>query len=300
MRGALGAATRLDEPIKGIACSVSATLIFASQEVVFKFMAEDYSIFQLVFIRTWFAFIPALIFLVRAGGPRLLVTGNVYYLLVRGCIGFAAFSSYFYAVTQMPLADASAISFAAPLILTALSVPVLKEPVGRHRWGAVIVGFLGVLFIVNPGGSAFQPAAVFALAAAFFYSVSGILVRLLSGSEKSAVVVVYTLACFLVFSGAAQPFVWVRPEPIDVGIMAIVGLSGGVAQFLMTQSYRFAPVSVTAPFDYAHLVWATFYGYVFFADFPTPGVLIGAAIVIASGLYIVRREAAIRRRGTKP
>jgi drug/metabolite transporter (DMT)-like permease len=288
---------RLNEPIKGILCSLGATLIFSSQEVVFKFLAAEYSIFQLVFIRTWFAFVPALIFLHRAGGPRLLLSGNVPYLMVRGCIGFAAFSSYFYAISKMPLADASAISFAAPLILTALSVPILKEPVGVHRWAAVIVGFAGVLVIIDPGGGAFQSAALFALAAAFFYSCSAIIVRYLSGSEKSAVVVVYTLVAFLVFSGAAQPFVWVEPRGWDVAIMAVVGFTGGVAQFLMTQAYRFAPVAVTAPFDYVHLVWATIYGLAFFGDFPTLQVLAGSAVVIASGLYVVRRESLATRRG---
>ncbi|MSP83187.1 MAG: DMT family transporter [Alphaproteobacteria bacterium] len=295
-------AVRLNEPLKGIACSLGATLIFSSQEVVFKFLAADYSIFQLVFIRTWFAFIPAAIFLMRAGGPRLLITRSAPYLMVRGCIGFAAFSSYFYAISKMPLADASAISFAAPLILTALSVPILKERVGLHRWGAVIVGFLGVLFIVHPGDGTFQIAAAFALAAAFFYSVSAIIVRYLSGREKSAVVVCYTLVAFLLFSGAAQPFVWVPPDPIDVAIMAVTGLTGGVAQFLMTQAYRFAPVSVTAPFDYLHLVWATICGLVFFGHFPTVAVLCGAAVVIASGLYIVRHETLANRskRGALP
>ena len=268
--------------------------IFATQEVVFKWLAEDYDILELVFLRTWFALIPISWFVWRAGGPRILLSPQYPWLIGRGVIGFCAFYAYFSAIARMPLADVSAITFASPLIITALSVPLLREPVGPHRWGAVIVGFLGVLIVVRPTGDADQFGALLALGSAFFYSLSAVIVRSLSGREASAVVVFYASMTFLVVSGAAQPFVWVDPAWQDVAIMAVTGVSGGFAQFLLTQAYRFAPVATIAPFDYTHLIWAVTYGYIFFHDVPGASVLIGAGIVVACGLYVARREARTR------
>ncbi|MGH6717911.1 MAG: DMT family transporter [Alphaproteobacteria bacterium] len=287
---------RLHEPAKGILCANAAMAIFSTQEVVFKWLSADYDILQLVFIRTWFALIPILWFVWRAGGPRILLSPQYPWLIGRGVIGFCAFYTYFSAIARMPLADVSAITFASPLIITALSVPVLREPVGPHRWGAVVVGFVGVLIVVGPAGDALQFGALLALASAFFYSFSAVIVRALSGREASAVVVFYTSVTFLLASGAAQPFVWVAPAWRDVAIMAITGICGGFAQFLLTQAYRFAPVAIVAPFDYTHLIWATAYGYIFFHDVPGASVLIGAGIVIACGLYIARREALAKSR----
>ncbi|MEX2648417.1 MAG: DMT family transporter, partial [Alphaproteobacteria bacterium] len=119
---------RLHEPLKGILCANAAMAIFSTQEVVFKWLSADYSILQLVFMRTWFALIPVLFFVWRAGGPRILLSRQYPWLLLRGVIGFGAFYTYFTAIARMPLADVSAIAFAAPLIVTALSVPVLREP----------------------------------------------------------------------------------------------------------------------------------------------------------------------------
>lgn len=288
---------RLNEPGKAILCANAAMAIFSTQEVVFKWLSADYDILQLVFMRTWFALIPIFFFVARAGGPRILLSRQYPWLLVRGVIGFGAFYTFFSAIALMPLADVSAITFVAPLIVTALSVPVLRERVGPHRWGAIIVGFLGVLIVLRPGGEAFQVGALFALASAFLYAVSAVIVRSLSGREASAVVVFYTASVFLLVSGALQPFVWVDPSWHDVGIMAITGMVGGVAQFLLTQAYRLAPVSVIAPFDYTHILWATMYGYVVFADVPGISVLVGAVIVMAAGAYIARRETLARRKG---
>lgn len=291
---------RLHEPVKGILCANAALAIFSTQEVVFKWLSADYDILELVFIRTWFALIPILWFVWRAGGPRILLSARYPWLIGRGIIGFCAFYTFFTAIAQMPLADVSAITFASPLIITALSVPVLREPVGPHRWGAVIVGFVGVLIVVRPGGDTFQVGALFALASAFFYSVSAVIVRSLSGREASAVVVFYASVTFLVLSGATLPFVWVDPAWQDVAIMAVTGISGGFAQFLLTQAYRFAPVATIAPFDYTHLIWATTYGYIFFHDVPGASLLIGAGIVIACGVYIARREARAKSRPGGP
>lgn len=282
---------RLHEPVKGIFCSTGSIAIFAAQEVVLKWLSADYSILQLVFIRACFALIPVLFFVWRAGGPTILWSRQYKWLLLRGVVGFMAFYLYFSAIASMPLADASAIAFAAPLIVTALSVPVLGEKVGPHRWAAVLIGFCGVLLVIRPTAGVFHLGALLALGSAFFYSISAVIVRSLSGREASAVVVFYTTMTFIVLAGGAQPFVWVEPSRQDIAILAVTGIAGGIAQFMLTQAYRFAPVSIIAPFDYTHLIWATAYGYIFFHDVPGFSVLAGAAIVIACGFYIARREA---------
>jgi len=177
-----------------------------------------------------------------------------------------------------------------PLFATALSVPLLGEKVGWRRWTAVIVGFTGILLMVRPGASIFDPANMIALLSAVLYALAVIAMRQLGKTERSTTTTLYfTVACTIV-SGAMLPFVWRTPGLLDLIPLVMLGLLGGFGQLLMTLAYRSAPPAIVAPFDYVAMVWATAYGFLLWGDVPTAGALAGAAIVIGSGLYIIHRE----------
>lgn len=288
---------RRDKPLLGILCATGAMILFSAQEAVFKYLSSDYDVIQLVFMRSWFVLIPTFFFIWQAGGPRILAEVRPGPLLLRGCLSFGAWACYFHAIAVIPLADASALVFVAPVAATLLSIVVLRERVGLHRWAAIVAGFAGVLVIIRPGGGMFQAAALLALGSAFFYAANAVLTRSLTAEFKSAALVFYNALIFMAVSGIAQPFVWRTPLWSDVGVMAVTGLFAGIAQYLVTQAYRLAPVSLVAGFDYTHIVWATLFGYVIFHDVPGANVLVGAVIVIAAGLYILHRERRARPGG---
>jgi drug/metabolite transporter (DMT)-like permease len=225
------------------------------------------------------------------GGRRALATRRPFDHLGRAAVGMAALWCWFYAYRNMPLADAYALSFSAPLFMTALSMPMLGEPVGRHRWAAVLVGLAGVLIMVQPGSGVFGLSALVVLLSALLYALAMILLRALGATESTLRTVFYfTLFCTVV-SAASLPFTGRLPQSWgDAGLLVGIGLLGGVAQLFLTEAYRNAPVSIVAPFDYSAMLWAVLLGMAVFGDRPGWPVLSGAAVVIASGLYILHRE----------
>jgi drug/metabolite transporter (DMT)-like permease len=290
--------------LRGIAFMVFSVALFASMDAMIKRAAEDYPTGQIVFFRNALAFVPVLLFLARAGGLGSLRTTRLGGHLVRGLTGVASMFFFFLALGLLPLADAIALGMSGPIFLTALSVPLLGEKVGVRRWSAVIVGFIGVLVMVRPGSGVFDPAALTALAGAFFYALAMVAIRRLSRSEPPGAIVFY----FTLFAAAVGlltlPLAWVAPgwvapwiAPDTVGWLMLVGIGliGGTAQLTLTYAFKLAPVAVIAPFEYGALVFGIGYGFVFWSEIPDRFVLLGAAIVVASGLYILYREAQLRR-----
>jgi drug/metabolite transporter (DMT)-like permease len=287
-------------PLKGIACAALAMSLFPVQDAIVKWLSADYSIFQLLFLRSLFVFIPVAVMVVRGGGPRVLRAKRPTLLILRASLGFGAWSVYFIAISQIPLADAMALVFSAPLMITALSVPLLGEVVGLRRWAAIAVGFIGVLVMVDPGAGVIRGVALLPLVSASCYSLSMILTRVLTKSESSVTMLFYSAATIMALSGLFQPFVWVTPSWPDLGLMVLTGLIAGCAQYLGLQAYRYAAPAVVSPFDYTSLIWAILLGYLVFGDVPRSSVIFGAAIVIASGLYILYRERRAARAPTSP
>lgn len=281
--------------LAGIANIVAAVALFATMDALVKHLAPIYPVLQLVFFRSLFAFLPLSLLIARSGGLGALRTSQPLGHVARSLAGLAAIFLLFLAFALLPLAEAVALSFAGPLFLTLLSIPLLGEQVGPRRWAAVVVGFLGVLVIVRPGAGVFGLEALVPLGGALAYAFAMVSVRKLARTETNAAIVFYfTLSC-TVASAAALPFVWVAPQLADLPALVGVGLLGGVAQLFMTQAFRLAPAAVVAPFEYLAILLAVGYGYAFWGEVPDRWTLVGAAIVTASGLYILRREA-IRRR----
>jgi drug/metabolite transporter (DMT)-like permease len=281
--------TRL-ELRRGILLMCGAVLLFTISSTMVKGLGDGYPVSQIVFFRCLVAFLPLYIAIRRAGGWQVLRTRRPGAHIFRVVVGGVALFVGFYALTLMPLADYFAFTYAAPLFATMLSIPVLGEQVGVRRWSAVAVGFVGVLIMLQPGVKTFAFAEMVAIGAAFTYALAIVAVRNLARTESSASIVFYFTLMGLVLAGAVLPFEWRTPTLKEWALLIGLGLVSGIGQILMTDAYRLAPPAVVAPFDYTSMIWALALGYALFGDFPDPVVLAGAAVVIASGVYIIYRE----------
>ncbi|HSK40273.1 MAG TPA: DMT family transporter, partial [Arenibaculum sp.] len=277
--------------LRGIACFALAILLFAVMDVMIKRMTAGYGTFQIIFFRSLTALVPISILVAHSGGLAALRTRRPLGHVVRALIGACATFSFFFSFRYLPLADVYTINFAAPLIMTALSLPLLGEHVGRRRWCAVVVGFGGVVVVLQPTGAMVSPVALVCLAGAFFYALTLILIRRLSRIETSAAIAFYfTLTCIGLGAVGMIPD-WVTPRSfMDAAMLAGIGIVGGAAQILITSALRLAPAGTLAPFEYTALIWGVAFGWLFFGDLPAPPVVLGGMIVVASGLYILYRE----------
>lgn len=248
-------------------------------------------VLEIIFFRNAFAFIPVLIYISRTSGLSILRTSRPGAHLTRSAVGLTAMICGFTAVSLLPLTQSTAISFSAPLFMTALSALVLKEPVSLHRWLAVAVGFVGVLIMVHPDPRQFAGVGVlFAVAAAVGSAGAMIAIREISRTEPGPTIVFYFTLAGTVVGLASLPFGWVMPSPGVLGLLVAAGLIGGTGQLLLTEAIRRAPVAVVAPFDYTQLVWAGLIGFLVWGETPAMLTLIGAMVVAASSTYILWRE----------
>ena len=298
----------------GIALNVIGLAVFAVQDVVIKLLSDEYSAFQIVFTRSLVAFVPTTLALYITLGSRGFATWQLPALLLRGLLLFISYTSYYLALAAIPLVDVVSIVFAAPLFVTALSVPLLGEQVDIRRWLGVLAGFGGVLIMVGPSGKILHPASLLALIAAMTYGLSIIMTRRVGGTESSWTMSFYTIVVFAVLSAVGSLIIhafdlpvgtnasyvfltrpWVLPANDDMALMVLVGLVASAGFYCLTQAYRVAPVSIVAPFDYSYFIWAMLFGYVFWAELPSKMTVVGVSIVIASGIYILRRELTLQR-----
>lgn len=304
-----------DTPLKGIAFLVCGLTLFSGQDVIIKTLSGAYPAHEIVFLRGLIAMGPILLIIYLEGGARLFRTGRPGMMILRGLTGYASYMTYYLALTALPLADVVTLFYSSPLFVTALSVPFLGEKVGLRRLIAVLVGFLGVLVIAQPGGSTLDPAMLLAVAAALFYSVSIIITRKVAKTEAGSTLSFYAMATFIVasgltglllgdgrFAGTGHPSAeflfraWSVPSDRDLALIAVCGLIAGAGFYCLSQAYRVASASIVAPFEYSSLPWAILWGYVFFADLPGPWTIAGVILVVGSGLYIIHREGVRGRR----
>ena len=280
----------VDRPALGIVLMLTGIAGFAMMDATIKWLTADYPVAQIVALRSWFGLPLLCMFALRGGGPRMLKTSRPLvhfgrYLLVLG-LSF----SFFWALSQMKLVDAIAITFAAPIFITALSVPLLKESVGLHRWVAISVGFFGVLVMLRPGIGVFQWAGIVVIGSVVFYALLMITTRAYKTSEQTAALMLYPQLGMSLTGIILVPFFWVTPSLGDLGLFALAGMFGSVGVMCLTHAFRLGPAAVISPFEYSALIWATLIGYLVWGELPDVFTLVGAAIVISSGLYIIYRE----------
>jgi drug/metabolite transporter (DMT)-like permease len=290
------------KPLLGISLKVVSALVFTMMSATLKTLTARYPIGEVVFFRSAFALLPLLIWLRWQGDLINAVrTKNVIGHFRRGFIGTTSMYLGFAALAYLPLHDAIAIGYASPLMAVILAALVLNETVRAYRWSAVAIGFIGVLIMLSPylstgtfaGSLNTGPTlgALFALAGAFCSAGAMIQVRQLTATEKTGAIVFYFFIMASSLSLCTTIVIgWLMPDPVDLALFVLVGFLGGIGQILVTQSYRYADTSVIAPFEYTTMIWALLFGWFMFDDLPTLTMLTGAAIVTATGLFIVWRE----------
>jgi drug/metabolite transporter (DMT)-like permease len=243
-----------------------------------------------VFIRSAFVLVLLTVVLVRSGTFHAIRTKRPFGHLLRVALTAVSIMTFFEAVRLLPLATAIAIGFVAPLFMTALSVPILRERVGLHRWAAIAVGFAGVLVITRPGPDGLEWPALLALCSSMLFATHLVTARWLARTETDAALMFWQNLGVLVCSGLLAPFVWMPVAAVDLAVVATMGVLLLVGQFCTVRAFRAAPVGAVAPFQYVELIWAAMIGYVFWQEVPPANVWIGASIVVASGLYVIWRE----------
>ena len=206
----------------------------------------------------------------------------------------------FFSLRFLPLAEATVISFAAPLFMTALSWPVLKERVGPHRWAAVAAGWVGVIIVIRPGAGVLHWAAALPLAGAVFFAGFQLLTRIITAKEDPLATVFYTSLGGTLLLGLAMPLIWEDPTPAQWGWLALSGALGAGTHLAMINAFAMTEAALLAPFNYSRIIWAVLIGWFVFSDLPDAATILGGGVIAASGLYVLWRERAVSRRRATP
>lgn len=296
--------------LTGALCAMGGMACFSVNDMAIKFLSGGYALHQVVLFRSA---IGILIFVMLVmplnGGPKVFRTRRLGMHIFRGfCVVFAN-TTFFLGVAAMPLADAVAIFFISPLVISVFSVIFLGETVGPRRWGAIAIGLAGVLVMMRPGTATFQYAALLPLAAAVGYASLHMLTRRIGGTESAATMSVYIQITFLFvslfvglaigdgrFAGGASPSLeflfraWIWPDPADYPIFLAIGACSTFGGFLISQAYRVSEAAFVAPFEYVALPMALVWGVVVFSDWPDAMAWTGIVLIAASGLFLLWRE----------
>ena len=268
-----------------------ATILFAGNSAISKWLVDAYPVGEVLFSRSLVSLIVCAAFILPQTGLAVFHTQRLGDHIKRGISQSASQTCIVIAFMFMPLAGAVAITFSAPLFATLMSALFLREPVGLARGAALCVGFLGVVLVTNPGADTLQIGALFALANAVLYATVTVAVRGMTSTESTQTLTMYQMVLLTAFFALLLPFGFVVPTWWDGGLMVFAGLINAMGQYWWTRALHLAPASAVAPFYYLSLVWAVIIGFVVWGDVPTVGLLIGSSIVVASGLFLLWREA---------
>ena len=277
---------------KGVLFFMTAILVISVVDTICKLFTKELHAIQIVWgyfiginLTLWVFF-----FLKGEKLSKLKITDRPILQILRPAFLVCSISSLFIGLTYLPLAEATAIGFVAPLFITILSFPILKEKVGIHRWIAILIGFTGVIIIIRPGGEFWQFVSIMPLLGAIFFALFQIFTRLLSGTEKAFTTLFYTGLGGLGWSSLIVPFVWVVPSQIHIIVFLATGILGALAHLCMINAFDYAQASLLAPYNYTKLIWVTIFGYLIFEDIPSLEMWIGSGVIVSAGLYVLYRE----------
>jgi S-adenosylmethionine uptake transporter len=276
--------------MKGALTALLAMGIFATHDVVVKYLGAVYSPFQIVFFAALMGFPLVVVILLNDRSGGTLWPRQPWWIAARAGLTVVNGAAAFYCFATLPLAEAYAILFTTPLAITILAIPMLGETVRLRRWLAVIVGLTGVLIVLRPGGGDLALGHAAGLVAAVCGATSSIIVRKVGAEERPVVLLLYPMLANIVVMGALMPFFY-KPMPVThLGLMGVIACLGLTGSFLVIHAYRAGEAAIVAPMQYSQIIWATVYGYFLFYEFPDLPTFVGASIIIASGIYIVLRE----------
>lgn len=286
-------------PLRGIGLALVAFALLTAMDCSVKALGARYHVFQIVWLQTVVALAIMLAVTWRRGGWVRLRTRRPLLHLTRAVLSVFSITAVFYSYARLPLADVYAVSFTVPLLVTALSVPLLGERVGIRRWTAVLVGFTGILIMIRPGGGLMVGTVLIPLAAALATALGFILVRKMQATETIESLAIYSSLAILVALAPLLPPVFQMPSPVDIGLSIAGGALSAAGFVLLILAYRAAPAAVVAPFQYSQMPLAIGAGFLLFGDWPQADVVGGAAIVAASSLYILHRETVAGMEGAR-
>lgn len=271
--------------LRGILLLMAAVLTFSLMDTIAKYLSRTYPVPMLVWARYFMHIVFMLVVFVPGMGGRILRTGRLRLQIVRALLLVCCTALFFTALRFLPLAEATAIGFISPLLVTALSGPILGERVTVRQWLAVVAGFFGVLIIIRPGGGLFSPAVLLPMGMAFCYSLYQILTRKLAASDNPVVTLFYTALVGAVITSAVLPFHWVEPTLAHWGLMLLLGTGGGIGHYVLIKAFEHTPASVLAPFGYTQIIWVTALGYMVFGQLPDAMGFVGIGVIVACGMY---------------
>ncbi|MHC8508400.1 MAG: DMT family transporter [Rhodospirillales bacterium] len=282
---------------RGMMLAVVAFMVFGAQDGLTKHLVQTAEVAELLVVR----FVAFAVFVTwwihrRSGLKRAMKSRRPWLQIARSALLVGEIAVFATAVRHMPLADMHAVFAAAPLIVTALAAPMLGEQVGPRRWAAVAAGFVGVLIILRPGAGVMAPGALMALVAAAFFALYVVMTRMAGRTDTTDTSVLYLGWTAAAVTLAVCPFYWTGPSPADLVLMGCLAVSGVIGHVLFIMALEAAPAAVLQPFQYTVLVWAAMIGFFVWGDAPDAMTVLGAGVVVASGLYTLYRE---RVRGVK-
>jgi S-adenosylmethionine uptake transporter len=263
--------------------------LFSAVDTTAKFLTDSLHPFQIVWTRQLGLLVVAMV-LIGIHGRRILSTTHPRLQLLRGAVAAGSAALFIFGVSYVPLADAVAVSFVAPFMVTVLGALILREPVGLRRWVAVSLGFAGALIVIRPGLGVVHPAAGFIVLAALFFAVRQIISRALSDTDRTVTTIVYTALVSVAVLTLPMAFVWKTPTGTEWLLLLLVAVLAAAAEICVIKALELAMAVVVAPMQYTLIVWGTFYGFIVFGQFPDIWTWTGTALIVATGLYTLRRE----------
>ncbi|SEN33242.1 S-adenosylmethionine uptake transporter [Pseudorhodobacter antarcticus] len=276
--------------LRGALMALVSFAIYSTHDVFVKFLGADYSPVQIIFFSVLLGFPLVALMLIGDRNDGNLRPKHPWWTALRTVSAMITGLSAFYAFSVLPLAQTYAILFAAPLLITLLAIPILGEKVGVRRGLAIVVGLCGVMIVLRPTGTSLGLGHIAALAAAVCSSLASVVVRKIGQDERSVVLMLYPMVANFVVLGLALPFVY-KPMPIEhLGMIGIIATFGFVASLFIIDAYKSAEAVIVAPMQYSQMIWAAIFGYFIFNEAPDEWTLIGASVIMASGVYIVLRE----------
>lgn len=286
----------VDKPWRGILLVLISTIFLASSDAMAKYLSVRLHAIEIGWLR-YLVFMLIMCPAVIATSPRrALHSVRPDLQLLRGLTLVGSSMLFISALRVLPIAEATTTGFVSPIFVTALSILFLRESVGLRRWLATLTGLIGVMIVARPGTSAFHPAALLAILSALCWACSLVITRKISGRDTAVTTMTYSAITGFVLLSIMLPFFWIAPTPREIAIGVCIGIAATTGHWLVVIAYRYADASVLAPFSYSQLICATVLGYFIFGDVPDAWTFTGAAVIIASGLYIAHRER-VRRSG---
>jgi drug/metabolite transporter (DMT)-like permease len=284
---------------KGTLLYLLAVVMLAVMDASAKWLSDDYSVFQIALIRSFFSFLPILglaMWNQKRQVSFLVSRGRVMSHVVRGCLFTVTFGSFVWSLKWLPLAEATGISLIAPIFMVLLGGILLKESIGLQKWLAIAIGLAGVLLILQPGAGGPLFAKLLALLSALCFALVAIWTRKLSSHDSSEAIAFWTNTTLMTIGGAGVLFFsgWFTPGANDLVVFLIMGLAGGIANLLFVVALRLSEVSLVAALEYTIFIWAVLLGVVFFAEIPSVNVWIGVGIIAVSGIYTTTRKSAVQ------